>query len=65
MEKEPHFGFPPGKSSEELIAGLQEAVEATKRRIAEHKANKWDFSEFEFHLKSLEQRLDKAQKKIK
>ena len=52
-EKELHFDFPPGKPCEELVAGLQEAIEATKKNI----------SELETHLKSLEQRLEAARKK--
>lgn len=63
MEKEPHFGFPPEKSPEELVAGLENAIEATKIRIAEYKANKSDFSEFETHLKSLERRLEAARRR--
>ncbi|MBI4158400.1 MAG: hypothetical protein HY505_02170 [Candidatus Yanofskybacteria bacterium] len=62
-EREPHYGFPFGKPREELVEGLQGAIEATKRSIAEHKANSWDTSELEAHLKSLEQRLEVARKK--
>lgn len=63
--KEFRPGMPPTANPHEEIAGLQEAIEATKRKIAEHKGNKWDASELEAHLKSLEQRLEAAQKKTK
>lgn len=66
MENKKEFnpGIPPQDPHEEIV-GLRDAIEATKRRIMKYKANKWDFSEFEFHLKNLEQRLEAAQKKIR
>jgi len=60
--KEFNSGRLPTNPHEEM-AGLQEAIEATKKRIAEHKANNWDTSEFDKHLESLEQRLEAAKKK--
>ncbi|MBI2065190.1 MAG: hypothetical protein HYT62_04010 [Candidatus Yanofskybacteria bacterium] len=50
-------------AKERTTNGLKEAIGVTERKIAEHKANNWDASELEVHLKSLEQRLEAAKKK--
>ena len=55
--------FTPGRpfeNQQDVIDGLNQAIEATKRKITEYKDNKWDASELETHLKSLEQRLEAA-----
>lgn len=56
--------MPPNNPHEE-VTGLKEAIEATKKRVAKHKADDVNVTEFEMHLKSLEQQLEAAQKKIK
>ena len=68
MEMSKEFDGYPGSqpmSPREEADGLLGSIEATKKTIREHKANGWDASEFEVHLKSLEQRFKKAQEKIK
>ena len=64
MKNEEEFnpGRPPVNPHEE-VAGLQEAIEATKRIIAEYEAKKRDISGLKTHLKSLEQRLEAARLK--
>lgn len=66
MEKAKEFqpGRPPANPKQE-VAGLKEAIEATRKRIAEYKSGGADVSDLEFHLKSLEQHLENAQKKVK
>ncbi len=65
MEKAKEFqpGVPPSDPREE-VAGLEEAVKNTEKRIAEYKKDGADVSDLEFHLKNLKQRLEKARKRI-
>lgn len=42
---------------DERLNGLKSAIESTKARIEEHKIKGWDASEFEKHLKNLEEQL--------
>jgi len=76
MEKEFHPGVSPlehakrkqvegkevdiEKAREETVAGLNGAIEATKRRIAEYKAGGVNVTDFEKHLKGLERQLESA-----
>lgn len=53
-------GRPPEDSKKEA-EGLREAIEATRKRIADHKSSGANVSDLEFHLKNLEQRLKAAQ----
>jgi len=52
-------GVPP-EDLAQRIPGLKEAIENTKRRIAEYGANRADASTYELHLKNLEHQLEKA-----
>lgn len=47
----------------EVIAGLNKAIEATKRRIDQYKKKEFDASEFGQHLKGLEERLEREKKR--
>lgn len=76
MEKEFHPGVSPlehakrkqaegkevniEKAREETMAGLTKAIEATKRRIVEYKAEGIDATNLEKHLKGLERQLESA-----
>ena len=46
-------------SKEEKLSGLRSAIDSTKARIKEYGAKGWDTSEFQGHLKSLEEQLKK------
>lgn len=48
------------KAREETMAGLKEAIEATKKRIAEDKAMGSDITDLNKHLKGLERQLESA-----
>lgn len=75
MEKSKEFrpGVSPSRLKEEPskedikeeVAGLKEAVKATRNRIAGFKSGGADVSDLEFHLRNLEQRLEVAQNKAK
>lgn len=78
MEKEYHPGVSPleyakrkqaegkevniEKAREETVAGLTEAIEATKRRIVENKATGADTTDPNKHLKGLERQLESAKR---
>lgn len=55
----------PSKDPKQEVGGLKQAIEATRKRIAEYKSSGANVSNLEFHLKNLEQRLQSAQDKIK
>lgn len=75
MEKSKEFrpGISPSRLKEKPskadfkkeIAGLKEAIEATKNRVAEFNSGGANVLDLEFHLRNLEQRLEVAQKKEK
>jgi len=76
MEKEFHPGVSPlehakrkqaegkwvdiEKAREETAAGLREAIEATKRRIAKNRAKGASIDDLDKHLRGLEQQLESA-----
>ena len=60
--KEFRPGTPPADSKEN-IAGAEEAIEKTKKKIAEYKTEGLNASEFEFHLKRMEQYLKNLKNK--
>jgi len=56
---------PPANPREE-IAGLEKAIEATKKRITDYKtAEGVNVADIEFHLKNLIRQLGEAQKRAK
>ena len=55
-------GFAPEDPAEEM-RGLESAIKKTKERILADKASKFDVTELEQHLKSLEDRWYEASKK--
>ena len=57
-------GRPPEDSKQE-VAGLQEAIEATRKKIEEDKSNGANISDLELHLRNLKRRLEVAQNKAK
>lgn len=61
--KEPHSDKPP-EDPRIKILGLNKAVEATEKSIREYKAQKWDASVFEAHLRVLEQCIKNIRKQM-
>jgi len=51
------------KAREETAAGLREAIEATKRRIAENKAKGASIADLDKHLRGLERQLESAKRR--
>ena len=63
MEKAKEFnGGRPPQNPRERVTGLEGAIDATKKRIAEYKSTNADVSDLEKHLQNLEKRL-KAENK--
>lgn len=59
--------FHPGRPLENMkeeIAGFEEAIRNTKKRIADYKVDGADTSELEVHLKGLEKYLEKIKGKV-
>ena len=47
----------------EVVAGIEEAIKNTKKRIAKYKADGADTSELDFHLKNLKAWFEREKKK--
>ncbi|MEK7604033.1 MAG: hypothetical protein AAB461_02845 [Patescibacteria group bacterium] len=50
------------KAREETMAGLTDAIKATKRRIAENRSKGADITDLNKHLKGLERQLESAKR---
>mgnify|MGYP001614888569 CR=1 FL=1 len=50
-------------NKQEVIKGIQKAIEATKKRMGEYKKDRADTSELDTHLKSLENWLEREKRK--
>lgn len=61
MEQSSEFnGGRPPQNPRERVAGLEGAIDATRKRITEYRTANADVSELETHLRDLEKRLKVA-----